>query len=65
MAYNVYIICDICGDTTLNFTNVSVSISLMKKLARGRGWGVGNHWVCPHCKKIKAKKEEKEVKLRG
>lgn len=52
MAYNVYFLCDECGDVGANYVNQTISYSRMEKIARERyGWHVSKDgkWVCPYC----------------
>lgn len=51
MAYNCYAICDECGEVFRNYTNQTVSMTKMEKLARGNGWTISRHgkWICPSC----------------
>jgi hypothetical protein len=52
MAYNVYILCDRCGDDGLSWTNQTVPITGAMRIARKRGWKIGmNGWICPECQK--------------
>lgn len=52
MAYNVYCLCDVCGDTIINFTNRTVSVSKMRQIAKDQGWIAtpSKGWICPFCK---------------
>lgn len=63
MAYNVYCLCDVCGDTIINFTNASVSISRMRQIAKNQGWIAtpAKGWICPVCRE-NAKINNKERK---
>jgi len=67
MAYNVYFLCDECGEVGANFTNQTVSYSKMERYDRKKGWTVSRHgkWVCPMCqeweKRIKKSKANKKA----
>lgn len=52
MAYNVYFMCDECGEVGANFTNTTVSYTKAEKIAKSRyGWHVSKNgaWICPTC----------------
>lgn len=52
MAYNCGCVCDWCGDSALNWTNCTVSMSRCSQIARSEGWEIGkNGWLCPVCRK--------------
>ena len=54
MAYNVYYICDCCGNEGAAWVNYTVSLSRCQKIARKYGWKIGKYgWICPSCQNKK------------
>lgn len=63
MAYNVYFLCDECGEVGENYVNKTISYSRMEKIAQKRyGWHVSRSgkWICPYCWK-KLHKTDKKI----
>ena len=58
MSYKVVVSCDNCGNG-YRWEDYTITMNRAMRIARGEGWSVGKKgWLCPACRKPKAKVKE-------